>query len=38
MEGEGQLHAPATLFLGKQTPIRRWVGPRAGTDALETQV
>jgi hypothetical protein len=35
MEESGQLHAPATLPAGKETPIGGWVGPRAGVDAVE---
>jgi hypothetical protein len=39
MEVSGQLHAPAALPPGKESPgihwIGGWVGPRAGLDATE---
>jgi len=38
MEASGQLHAPAALPSGKESPNSRWVGgwvgPRAGLDAV----
>jgi hypothetical protein len=35
MEESSQLHAPAALPAGKETPIGGWVGPRAGVDAVK---